>query len=265
MKNILLLATVALTFASCSKSDDNISSDNFELSNDGRTLVKWTNSNTTTLDMQADGNLQKVNFIGDNAFRMKEALTSITFPKDLYRIGTEAFYATNLSGGVKFNVNSETEVNFGSRVFARTNITTIELPNANGISDEMFDSCQSLKEVKHQRMIRVIGSYAFNNCRSLEYLFFHDSYLTKVEQGAFANCEKLRVVTLPLLVTEIGDVAFANCNALESITINAKTPPTLGEDVFYGVKNIPRIYVFSRDAYINAPGWSKYANRIYSK
>ena len=129
----------------------------------------------------------------------------------------------------------------------------------------MFDSCHSLKEVKHQRMIRVIGSYAFNNCRSLEYLFFHDSYLTKVEQGAFANCEKLRVVTLPLLVTEIGDVAFANCNALESITINAKTPPTLGEDVFYGVKNIPRIYVFSRDAYINAPGWSKYANRIYSK
>ena len=178
MKNILLLATVALTFASCSKSDDNISSDNYELSNDGRTLVKWTNSNTTTLDMQADGNLQKVNFIGDNAFRMKEALTSITFPKDLYRIGTEAFYATNLSGGVKFNVNSETEVNFGSRVFARTNITTIELPNANGISDRMFESCQSLKEVKHQRMIRVIGSYAFNNCRSLEYLFFHDSYLT---------------------------------------------------------------------------------------
>ena len=145
MKNILLLATVALTFASCSKSDDNISSDNYELSNDGRTLVKWTNSNTTTLDMQADGNLQKVNFIGDNAFRMKEALTSITFPKDLYRIGTEAFYATNLSGGVKFNVNSETEVNFGSQVFARTNITTIELPNANGISDKMFDSCQSLK------------------------------------------------------------------------------------------------------------------------
>jgi len=208
MKNILLLATVALTFASCSKSDDNISSDNYELSNDGRTLVKWTNSNTTTLDMQADGNLQKVNFIGDNAFRMKEALTSITFPKDLYRIGTEAFYATNLSGGVKFNVNSETEVNFGSQVFARTNITTIELPNANGISDKMFESCQSLKEVKHQRMIREIGSYA---------------------------------------------------------TINAKTPPTLGEDVFYGVKNIPRIYVFSRDAYINAPGWSKYANRIYSK
>ena len=242
MKNILLLATVALTFASCSKSDDNISSDNYELSNDGRTLVKWTNSNTTTLDMQADGNLQKVIFIGDNAFRMKEALTSITFPKDLYRIGTEAFYATNLSGGVKFNVNSETEVNFGSQVFARTNITTIELPNTNGI-----------------------GSYAFSYCRSLEYLFFHDSYLTKVGQGAFANCEKLRAVTLPLLVTEIGDVAFANCNALESITINAKTPPTLGEDVFYGVKNIPRIYVFSRDAYINAPGWSKYANRIYSK
>ena len=80
----------------CSKGDgDNNransirSTENYDLSGDGRTLIKWKNPNTTSLDMQADNELRKVNTIGEGAFKEHKHLQSITFPDNLKEI--EAF------------------------------------------------------------------------------------------------------------------------------------------------------------------------------
>lgn len=74
-------------------------------------------------------------------------------------------------------------------------------------------------------------------------------------------------VTLPSTVTSIGMGAFGECFALESFTVNATTPPTLGDDVFMDLTTIPTIYVpaGSVGAYKIAAGWSTYADKIVAQ
>ena len=76
MKNFLLLTSIFFALMGCSKGDgDNNransirSTENYDISGDGRTLIKWKNPNTTSLDMQADNELRKVNTIGEGAFQ----------------------------------------------------------------------------------------------------------------------------------------------------------------------------------------------------
>lgn len=57
MKPLILFTLVFIVLASCSKSDDNSSASyrstpDYDISIDGRTLIKWKNPNTTELDMQ---------------------------------------------------------------------------------------------------------------------------------------------------------------------------------------------------------------------
>ena len=71
-------------------------------------------------------------------------------------------------------------------------------------------------------------------------------------------------VTIPNSVTNIGGGAFENCTGLTSVICQAITPPTLGQNAWFGLgKTIP-IYVpaESVDAYKAATNWSTYADRI---
>ena len=62
----------------------------YRLSNDGKTLLKWFNKNTTTIDMKADSILSKVIGIGEGAFENSKA-TSIILPDGVQWIGERAF------------------------------------------------------------------------------------------------------------------------------------------------------------------------------
>ena len=70
-------------------------------------------------------------------------------------------------------------------------------------------------------------------------------------------------MTIGNSVTSIGYGAFYGCTGLTSVTIEAETPPTLGEEAFYDTNNCP-IYVpcSTLDAYKMAPMWDYYADRI---
>ena len=74
-------------------------------------------------------------------------------------------------------------------------------------------------------------------------------------------------VTLPSTLTSIGMGAFGENFALENFTINATTPPALGEDVFMDMTTIPTINVpaASVAAYKAAAGWSGYADKIVAQ
>ena len=63
-------------------------------------------------------------------------------------------------------------------------------------------------------------------------------------------------------ITNIGDSAFVNCGVLNSLTCEATTPPTLGENVFTGVdKSIP-LYVPGESIalYQEADQWREFYN-----
>lgn len=261
MKKMILLATIAIAFANCSKSDNNDGQSDYKLNADGRTLEQWTNTTTTALDMQANGTLQKVETIGNKAFADNKALTSITFPDNLKNIGEDAFLRANLNKEVKFNRNRV--VNFGEGAFSYSNITRIDLPFTRGISASMFAYCSALTDVRFKNVGK-IGHHAFFYCTELQIMDLGNAYLEEIGTAAFAQCSNLRQVILPSSLKKMGDTLFGYCNALQSVTINAETPPTLGEGIFFEVNNIPRIYVPSNsvNAYRNAPGWKEFADKI---
>lgn len=96
--------------------------------------------------------------------------------------------------------------------------------------------------------------------------------------GVFSSCSTLERVKVGSGMTSIGSNAFYGCKNLESFTIEATTPPKLGnKDVFRGGEMgaivVGNIYVpfESLDAYktdrgsgsaMENYGWSDYADRI---
>ena len=100
----------------------------------------------------------------------------------------------------------------------------------------------------------------FYGCQNMISAILPDSltYLT----DAFSNCQYLQNVIFGKDVTYM-DGTLNNCSRLTSVTINATTPPTLGNNTFYNTNNCP-IYVpaESVEAYKAASGWSRYASRI---
>ena len=154
MRKVFFFALVAIALVSCRKNDDNgnevnVSPNDYTLSADGLTLIKWTNSSTISIDMQGDSNLRKVNTIAENAFKDLKSLRAITFSDNLKEIGSDAFSGTNLSDGVNFN--SYSDVVFGERVFYRSNIRKVVLPNTKALSNRIFAECRNLKEVTFKR------------------------------------------------------------------------------------------------------------------
>lgn len=104
--------------------------------------------------------------------------------------------------------------------------------------------------------------------------------ITKIPSSAFYMEVGIKSVILPSTLTAIGQDAFGECCNIETITCNAATPPTLGEEgsenyVFYGtfdeytgdpnpIETLTSICVpiTSIAAYKEAAGWSTYADLI---
>lgn len=95
------------------------------------------------------------------------------------------------------------------------------------------------------------------------------SCITSIDYGAFAHCTGLTSVVIPSEVTSIGGEAFFNCKKLASVTVNATTPPALGNTyVFEGTPIVGGgngyIYVPSAsvNAYKSEIRWSNFASKI---
>ncbi|MCQ2298334.1 MAG: leucine-rich repeat domain-containing protein [Bacteroidales bacterium] len=87
------------------------------------------------------------------------------------------------------------------------------------------------------------------------------STILSIGNGAFQYCMNLWDITIPSSVTSIGNYAFDWCSTLDHITIEATTVPTMGNNVFSHVGNIP-VYVpcGTVAAYQGASGWSGFTN-----
>ena len=134
------------------------------------------------------------------------------------------------------------------------------------IGNYAFSACTSLTSIEISNTVTSIGQRVFYGCSGLTSVAIPNS-VTNIGEYAFANCSGLTSVTIGNGITSIGKGAFlisyGSSSSLQSITINASTPPTLGNDAFFRTNNCP-IYVplSSLNTYKNASGWSAYADRI---
>ena len=116
---------------------------------------------------------------------------------------------------------------------------TLTISGTGAMKDYDYDSNRSpvyrnsdVKKVVIEDGVTSIGSYAFQNCRSLTNITIPNS-VTSIENSAFEWCSSLSSVTIPDSVTSIGEVAFYNCSDLTSITI-PDSVTSIGKWAFFG-------------------------------
>ena len=130
------------------------------------------------------------------------------------------------------------------------------------IGERSFQYCSSFTSIVIPSGVTSIAGAAFDSCTGLTSIDIPNS-VTSIGESAFGFCSSLTSIDIPNSVTSIGDFVFYGCSGLISVTVNATTPPTLGEVAFGNTNNCP-IYVpaASVEAYKAASGWSSYASRI---
>lgn len=271
MKKILFLALIVAAFIGCSKSSDDPKSDDpkengipasyYKLSEDGLTLLKWEDTNTTSLDMQADSKLQKVNTIAANAFRDSK-VENITLPNNLKEIGDYAFINSRLHT-ITFNTSSS--VTFGQAVFEDTQLVSVKLPNTKEIPASSFSGCVNLKEVQFGKTEK-IGERAFRGCVALTQINLDNTTLTEIGERAFAGCENVEKVILPSTIKKIDKVAFFACFRLSTLIVKAIEVPTLVDpNALNNSSQIRRNILVpssSVQKYKGAPNWNFYSDEI---
>ena len=141
-------------------------------------------------------------------------------------------------------------------------IVKYALTNNTYLYDGIFSNCSSLTSVTIPVGVITIKNQVFNRCSGLTSVTIPNS-VTTFEVAVFQRAG-LTSITFPSSVTTFGEALFQNCSSLTSVTIEATTPPTFGNNMFNNINPSPNIYVpaESVNAYKTASGWSGYASRI---
>lgn len=196
---------------------DKISYNDYILSADGLSLIKWQNTSTQNLDMNRDSQLSKITFIGNYTFRECRSLKNIRIPSSVTSIGEGAFESCS-------------------------NLTSVNIPNfVTSIREVAFYGCSNLTSINIPNSVTSIGERAFENCRSLTSINIPTS-VTAIGRAAFAYCTVLTSINIPSSVTSIGKRAFYYCRSLTSINISTSVT-SIGERAFIGCRSLMSINI----------------------
>lgn len=187
--------------------------------------------------------LETVNFsqgletIERDAFKNCTSLAELNLPFGLKSIDGWAFYGMSALKTLEFPESIEY---LGEGLFSSSGIETVAIPkNIDGITDSMFQNCESLKEVILHEGVTKIGANAF---RKSHYIFDDYDQITSYGAYAFAECSNfpdkivipegttfvgtglfyksaVKVVEMSEGVTEIPDNCFYGCGALTSVKV----------------------------------------------
>ena len=234
-----------------------ISSADFTLSPDGKTLVRWNNTTRTTLDMKSHPLLSQVTTIGFQAFKDRNSLKTIIFPETLTTIKGYAFSGS----GLESITIPETISFIGDYAFSNCNrLVSASVPKSayslgififedsanlkevtygpTIVKGELFRGCTSLKKVTLLEGVTSIEFKAFYNLTGLKEIHFASS--TNIIKNYAFSGSGLESITIPETISYIGDYAFSNCNKLVSASI-PKSANSLGIFIFENSTNLKEV------------------------
>ena len=218
--------------------------------------------------------------IGNYAFSGCKNLESVALPESLTTLGSEAFRSCKSLKTIKISSGVTTVPNYcfdgcsslksvtipegvttiGEVAFYHCDLNALTLPESlETIEYYAFGGNRSLKSVNIPAKVKTIGAQAFYDCGLTE-LVIPEGVQT-IDGSAFYG-NSLQNLTLPSTIKSIGSSAFCRYSGyLQSIICNAATPPTLGDNAFYGstIQEV-KVPLASIAAYRKAYGWKDFSN-----
>ena len=186
---------------------------------------------------------ETVTSVGAYAFAGSTALTKITLPGAVTKVGDKAFDSCPIE-------NATVPV-CAIKEISQDNLKIIEINGGDAIPKNAFRNSQFLKRVTISN-VKEIGDSAFYNCVSLKEVSISEG-LEMIDEYAFKGCVYLTDIVLPESLKEIGANAFKDCNRLVKIVIPLNVE-TVGMYAFEGCASIK---LYCRTA--KAPnGWNKW-------
>lgn len=160
---------------------------------------------------------QGVTGIGSGAFCLCAALSTVTLPDSLKRIGDGAFGGCESLTEIAIPSSVET---IGSGAFCRCiGLEKATLPQKlTELSDSLFEDCAGLTEVNIPQSVTAIGENAFKGCKALAVTSIPGGVKT-IGKEAFASCAAVEELKIPTGVERIGESAFKGTN-IESVVFD---------------------------------------------
>lgn len=198
----------------------------------------------TTIDLP-----QKLEYIGDFAFKESNLNGVFTIPKNVSHIGINPFAHTKIcqietksssfivkesvlyTSDLKrliycFSPQSEINIPMGVETiddFAFSHCIALKItlpPSVKEIGKSAFQGCYQLKDIILCNL-NLIRESCFDGCQNLTSLNIPEP-VSKIESFAFSGCRNLSKVTIPDSVTDIDSHAFCYCDSLKIIEISDK-------------------------------------------
>ena len=196
--------------------------------------------------------------IGENAFNMCVALTTIKLPAELKTIDAQAFRSCDHLATVDYGTKVET-IGDGAFWYTRALKKFFFKGSVKTLGADAFR--ESGLTCVHLKGDMTIGKEAFMNCTSLKYVEFPATSsatqpLTYVAESMFAGCTSLPFITLPSTVTEIKANAFNGCSHLNYVNILAETPATLATNAFDNTPKNVYVKASKLSAYQSNADWN---------
>ena len=272
----------------------------YDLTNNGKTLLRWNNTRMTHIDMNSNEELREVTHIekdafagnrrvtsiilgdkvvaiGERAFSNCEYLVSVTLPQSLLYIGNSAF--ENCKSIIQLNLPNQLK-SIGLEAFnGCEDLQTLTIPSSieqssfsitavgitsiklpKQITTVRLDGCKLLKEVE---LSDAITSLSLSRCSALEHIVIPKG-VKKIERSSFTKCFALKTVVLHKDITQIEDNAFLDCRSLTTVTVEREIPPFLGDGAF-NKTSLKNIFVPLSSEVLYKNKWSDYRQYIKGK